>query len=64
MKFSPKSRTKKLGMISPFWEAFAHLILCIGKGPIFGLKSGLGKSLMEDKLQCISSAEHIIKDER
>ena len=25
MKFSPKCRTKKLGMITPFWEVFALL---------------------------------------
>ena len=37
MKFSLKCRTKELGM--PFWEVFAHFL--IGKGLIFGPKSGL-----------------------
>ena len=45
MKFSPKCRTNKFVMITPFWDVFAHFL--IGKGPTFGLgpKSGLGKSL-------------------
>ena len=43
MKFSPKCRTKKLGIKTPFWENFAHFLNW--KGPITGPKSGLGKSL-------------------
>ena len=44
MKFSRKCRTKKLRMIYTISGSFAHLI--IGKGPIFGPKSGqVGKSL-------------------
>ena len=30
---------------TPFWEVFAHFLF--GKGPVFGPKSGLGKSLTE-----------------
>ena len=52
MKFSPKCRTKKLGMIYTIWEVFAYFLIwevfacfLIGKGPIFSPKSGLGKSL-------------------
>ena len=42
MKFSPKCRTKKLGMIyNTIFGSFAHF--SIGKGPIFGPKPGLGK---------------------
>ena len=41
MKFSPKCRTKKLGIILGSFCSFL-----IGKGPIFGPKSGVGKSLI------------------
>ena len=44
MKFSPKCRTKKLGMIYTILECFC-LYFLIGKETIFGPKSGLGKSL-------------------
>ena len=45
MKFSPKCRTKKLGMkYTPFWEVL--FIFQFGRGPIIGPKSGLGKSLL------------------
>ena len=40
MKFSQKCKTNKLGMIYTILESFL-----IGKGPIFGPKTGLGKSL-------------------
>ena len=43
MKFSPKCRSKKWGMIYTILGSFAHF--WIGKGPIFGPKSGLGNSL-------------------
>ena len=43
MTFSPNCRTKKLGMIYIIFGRFAHFL--IGKGPLFGPKSGLGKSL-------------------
>ena len=43
MKFPPKCRTKKLGMIYTILGHLAHFL--IGMGPIFGPKSGLGKSL-------------------
>ena len=42
MKFSPKYIAKKLGMIYTILGSFDHFL--IGKGPIFGPKSGLGKS--------------------
>ena len=42
MKFSPKLISKKLEMISSFWEVFANFL--IEKGPIFCPKSGLEKS--------------------
>ena len=41
MECSPKCRTKKLGMIYTILEVFVHFL--IGKGPMFGPKSGLGK---------------------
>ena len=44
MNFSPKCRTKKLEIVYTFWEVFTHFL--IEKEPIFGLKSGLGKSLL------------------
>ena len=43
MKFQPKCRTKKLGMIYTILGSFAHFL--IGKWSIFGPKSALGKSL-------------------
>ena len=48
IKFSPKCKPKKLGMIYTIWEVFAHLL--IGKGQIFGPKTGLGKSLSFDSI--------------
>ena len=45
MKFLPKYRTKKSGMIyTVLVKFFAHSL--IGKGPIFSPKSGLGNSLV------------------
>ena len=48
MKFSPKCRTKKLGI--PFWEVFTHF--WIGEGPLFGPKSGL--------CVCTSSSAYLV----
>ena len=45
IKFSPKCRTKKLGMIYTILGGFSSFLNCIGLWPIFGPKSGLGKSL-------------------
>ena len=39
MKFSPKCRTKKMGMIYTIMEVVAHFL--IGKGSILGPKSDL-----------------------
>ena len=41
MKFSPKYRTKKLGMMYTILGSFWPFV--IGKGQILGPKSGLGK---------------------
>ena len=43
MKFSPICRAKELGMLFSVWKVFA--LFWFGKGPIFGSKIGLGKSL-------------------
>ena len=43
MKFSPKCRTKKLGMIYTIVGSFCYFLNW--KGAIYGPKSGLGKSL-------------------
>ena len=43
MKFSPECRTKKLGMTYTTFGSFSHF--SIGKGLLFGPKSGQGKSL-------------------
>ena len=54
MKCSPKCKTKILGIIyTLFWELFTPFL--IGKGPIFGSKSGLGISLITGFDQCILS---------
>ena len=48
MKFSPRSRTKKLGIIYTILESFYSFLNMEGADllpPIFGPKSGLGKSL-------------------
>ena len=45
MKFSPKCRTKKLGMIYTIPGCFCSFL--IGKGLLFGPKSGLGKFVKE-----------------
>ena len=63
MKFSPKCRSKKLRMtyiiLGSFclffnWEG-ADILACflIGKGPIFGPKSGLGKPLLVCNIDCV-----------
>ena len=44
MKFSPKCRTKKLGMIYTILGSFCSFL--IGEEPIFGPTSDLGKSLL------------------
>ena len=47
MKFSQKCVSKKLGMVYILLGNFC-LFFLIGKGPIFGPKSGLGKSLCSE----------------
>ena len=44
MKFSPKCRTKKLGMLYTILVYFCSFLN--GKGRLFSPKSGLGKSLI------------------
>ena len=52
MKFSPKCRTKKLGMLYTILGSFCSFLNWEGgKGPIFGPKSDLGKSLIK-RLYC------------
>ena len=43
MKFSPNVELRNWELYTPFWAVFAYFI--IGKGLIFGPKSGLRKSL-------------------
>ena len=43
MNFSPKVELRNWKSYTPLWEVFVHF--SIGKGPIFGPKSGLAKSL-------------------
>ena len=45
MKFSPKSRTKKLGIIYTILGSFCSFLNW--EGLIFGPKSGLGKSMIK-----------------
>ena len=42
VKFSPKSKTKDLGMLFSIWKVFAQV--WIGKGPKFISKLSIGKS--------------------
>ena len=44
MKFLRICRTKKLGMINMYIILGSFYLFFVGKGPIFGPKSGLGKS--------------------
>ena len=57
MKFSSKCRTKKLklGIIYTILGSFCSFI--IGTGPIFGPKSGLGKSLNSVDSDQVASSE-------
>ena len=52
MKFSPKCRIQNLGMIWSIFGSFAHFE--IGKGPIFGPKSSLGKSVSGEQVNSAS----------
>ena len=54
MKFSPKCRTKKLGIIYTILGSFAHFLIVMGL--ILGPKSGLGKSLPVNIIINISAA--------
>ena len=59
MKFSPNCRAKELGILFTILEVFAYF--WIGKGPIFGPKIGLGKSLVskENSKQQLNVATHL-----